>query len=85
MEFGTGALKITPGHDPNDFAIGQKHGLPILNVMNKNATINENGGDYTGMDRFDCRKKIWADMDAAGMVIEVENITHAVPRSQRGG
>ncbi len=85
MAFGTGALKITPGHDPNDFAIGKKHGLPIINIMNKDATLNENGGGYAGQDRFVCRKNIWADMKKAGMVVKVENITHAVPRSQRGG
>jgi valyl-tRNA synthetase len=56
IAFGTGALKITPGHDPNDFEIGKKHGLEIVNVMNKDATLNENAGPYAGLDRFDCRK-----------------------------
>ena len=85
IEFGTGALKITPGHDPNDFEIGKKHDLEIINIMNKDATLNENAGPYAGMDRFAARKKIWADMDAAEMVIKTEAHTHSVPRSQRGG
>ncbi|RMG71982.1 MAG: valine--tRNA ligase [Chloroflexi bacterium] len=84
-EFGTGALKITPGHDFNDYEIGQKHGLDIINVMNRNATINENGGKYAGMDRFEARKALWADMEAAGLTIKVEPHTMIVPRSQRGG
>ncbi len=85
IEFGTGALKITPGHDPNDFEIGQKHDLAIINVMNKDATMSEAAGPYAGMDRFDCRKKLWADMQTAGMTIKKENYTLNVPRSQRGG
>jgi valyl-tRNA synthetase len=84
-EFGTGALKITPGHDPNDFEIGQRHGLQIINVMNRNATMNEQAGPYAGMDRFECRHKLWADMEAAGLTIKVEPHTLQVPRSQRGG
>jgi valyl-tRNA synthetase len=85
MEFGTGALKVTPGHDPNDFEIGKRHDLAIINVMNKDATMNEEAGPYAGMDRFDCREKLWADMDAAGLVIKTEPHTLSVPRSQRGG
>lgn len=85
MEFGTGALKITPGHDPNDFQIGQRHGLQIINVMNKDATMNENAGPYAGLDRFTCREKMWADMTAAGLTLEVKPHTMQVPRSQRGG
>lgn len=84
-KFGTGALKITPGHDPNDFEIGHKYNLPIINIMNKDATINQHGGSYQGMDRFDCRKKLWADMEAAGMTLEVKPHQMQVPRSQRGG
>ncbi len=83
--FGTGALKITPGHDPNDFEIGKKHNLAIINIMNKDATINENGGDYVGMDRFAARKQLWADMETAELVIKTEAHTLNVPRSQRGG
>jgi valyl-tRNA synthetase len=85
MEFGTGALKITPGHDPNDFEIGQRHGLPIINVLNPDATMNENAGPYAGLDRFECRKKLWADMEVAGLTIKTEKYTMQVPRSQRGG
>ncbi|MCP4418180.1 MAG: valine--tRNA ligase [Chloroflexi bacterium] len=84
-DFGTGALKITPGHDPNDFEIGQRHSLPIINIMNKDATLNKNAGDYAGMDRFDGRKKLWADMEADGLIIKTEPHTLSVPRSQRGG
>jgi valyl-tRNA synthetase len=85
MEFGTGALKITPGHDANDYAIAHRHDLPIISVLDKEAKINENGGPYQGQDRFDCRKNIWADMKTAGLVIKTEPYTTAVPHSQRGG
>ncbi|MCB8982257.1 MAG: valine--tRNA ligase [Ardenticatenaceae bacterium] len=85
MAFGTGALKITPGHDPNDFEIGKKHGLEIINVMNRDATMNHQAGPYAEMDRFACREKLWADMDAAGLTLKKENYTLNVPRSQRGG
>lgn len=85
MSFGTGALKITPGHDPNDFEIGQRHRLAIVNVMNKDATMNANAGPYEGLDRFDCRKKLWADMETAGLTIMTAPHTLSVPRSQRGG
>jgi valyl-tRNA synthetase len=84
-EFGTGALKITPAHDPNDYEIGTRHNLAFINVLNKDATINENGGPYEGMDRFECREKLWADMEDAGLVIQVEPYMMKVPRSQRGG
>ncbi|MBE2233298.1 MAG: valine--tRNA ligase [Anaerolinea sp.] len=85
MEFGTGALKITPGHDPNDFEIGQRHGLPIINVMNKDATLNDEAGPYAGLERFAARKQLWADMQAAGLTIKEEPYTITVPRAQRGG
>ncbi len=84
-EFGTGALKITPGHDPNDFEIGRRHDLEIINVMNKDATMNQNAGRYEGLDRFDCRQKLWADMEIRGMTLEVKPHRMQVPRSQRGG
>lgn len=84
-EFGTGALKITPGHDPNDYAIGQRHGLPLISMLDKEARVNENGGPYKGMDRFEARKKLWADMQASGLVIKEESYELNVPRSQRGG
>ena len=84
-EFGTGALKITPAHDPNDYDIGMRYSLDFINVLNKDATINEKGGPYEGLDRFACREKLWADMDAAGLVIKTEPYMMKVPRSQRGG
>jgi len=84
-EFGTGALKITPGHDPNDYRIGQAHGLEIISVLDEYARINQNGGPYAGLDRFECRKKIWEDMRVAGLVIKEEPYMLNVPRSQRGG
>jgi valyl-tRNA synthetase len=83
--FGTGALKITPAHDPNDYAIGERHGLEMINILTKDAAINENGGPYAGMDRFTCRARIWADMKEAGLVIQEQPHTLNVPRSQRGG
>ncbi|NPV86727.1 MAG: valine--tRNA ligase [Anaerolineae bacterium] len=84
-EFGTGALKITPGHDPNDFIIGERHGLEVISVLDEAACVNHNGGPYQGMDRFECRKKLWEDMRAAGLVIREQPYTLNVPRSQRGG
>ena len=85
MAFGTGALKITPGHDPNDFEIGQRHGLPIISVLDRDAKVSAEGGPYAGLDRFECRKKLWADMEAAGLTIKAEPYVTQVPRSQRGG
>jgi valyl-tRNA synthetase len=84
-EFGTGALKITPGHDPHDNEIGQRHHLELINIMNNDATLNENAGPYAGMDRFEARKAIWTDMKAAGLVIKEEPYMMNVPRTQRGG
>jgi valyl-tRNA synthetase len=84
-EFGTGALKITPGHDPNDYQIGQKHGLEVISVLDTNAQVNENGGPYQGQDRFECRKNLWEDMRIAGLVIKEEDYMLNIPRSQRGG
>ncbi|MFA5874677.1 MAG: valine--tRNA ligase, partial [Anaerolineales bacterium] len=84
-EFGTGALKITPGHDPNDYEIGQRHGLPVLSMLDREAKVTEIGGPYAGLDRFACREKLWADMQAAGLVIKEEPYTLNVPHSQRGG
>ncbi|MCO5591983.1 hypothetical protein L7F22_045976 [Adiantum nelumboides] len=84
-EFGTGALKITPGHDPNDYKMGKKFRLPIINIMNKDGSMNENAGIYSGLDRFEARKKLWADLEAAGLAIKIEPYTLNVPRSQRGG
>jgi valyl-tRNA synthetase len=85
MEFGTGALKITPGHDPNDYDIAQRHNLPILSILDRSAAVNEKGGPYKGQDRFDARKNMWADMKKAGLVIKTEPYRTTIPRSQRGG
>jgi valyl-tRNA synthetase len=84
-EFGTGALKITPGHDPNDYQIGQKHGLAILSVLDADAKVTENGGPYHGQDRFECRRNLWEDMRIAGLVIKEQDYMLNIPRSQRGG
>jgi len=84
-EFGTGALKITPGHDPNDYEIGMRHNLEIISVLDKQAKVNQNGGPYHGQDRFECRENLWNDMISANLVIKVESHIHQVPRSQRGG
>ena len=84
-EFGGGALKITPAHDPKDYEIAQRHNLDIINILNKDLTINENGGPYQGLHRDECRQKIWADMAKQGLVIKEEPYTINVPRSQRGG
>ena len=84
-EFGTGALKITPGHDPNDYAIGERHGLAIISVLDEAARINEHGGPYAGQDRFEARGNLWQDMHEAGLVIKEEPYLMKIPRSQRGG
>ena len=84
-EFGTGALKITPGHDPLDFEIGQDHGLPVRIVMDERGYMNEEAGPYAGLDRFEARRKLWDDMRAAGLVLKEEPYTHRIPVAQRGG
>lgn len=78
MDFGTGVVKITPAHDPNDFEVGLRHNLPVINVMNDDATINENGGKYRGMGRYECRKQIVADLEAEGFLVKVEDYKHNV-------
>jgi valyl-tRNA synthetase len=85
MEFGTGALKITPGHDPNDYAIAQRHNLPIISILDAEAKVNENGGPYRDQDRFEARKNLWSDMKRAGLVIKTEPYRTTIPRTQRGG
>ena len=76
-EYGTGAVKVTPAHDPNDFEIGQRHNLPIINIMNDDGTINENGAHYNTLTREEARKKIIEEMTAHGLYIKTEAITHA--------
>jgi valyl-tRNA synthetase len=82
-DFGTGAVKVTPGHDPTDYEIGERHGLPRVNVMNLDATINENGGPYAGMDRFRAREAIVADLQKEGLLENVEPHRYAPGRCQR--
>ncbi|ONM27894.1 Valine--tRNA ligase chloroplastic/mitochondrial 2 [Zea mays] len=84
-EFGTGVLKISPGHDHNDYHIARKLGLPILNVMNKDGTLNDVAGIYSGMDRFEAREKLWSDLVETNLAVKKEPYTLRVPRSQRGG
>ena len=76
--FGTGAVKMTPAHDPNDFEVGLRHNLPVIRVLNDDGTINENGGKYQGMDRYECRKAIVADLEAQGYLVKVEPYSHNV-------
>ncbi|MDE3091244.1 MAG: valine--tRNA ligase, partial [Chloroflexota bacterium] len=83
MEFGTGAVKVTPGHDQTDYEIGQRHKLPIINIMNKDATINENGGAYAGLDRYDARKKFVEDLQRDGLLDHVEDHAMSIGRCQR--
>jgi valyl-tRNA synthetase len=84
-EFGTGAVKVTPAHDPNDFAIGQRHGLPSLTILNETAHVSLPGSPYDGLDRFAARERIVADLDAAGLLVEVRDHPHAIALSQRTG
>ena len=82
-EFGTGVVKITPAHDPNDFEVGKRHNLPVINVMNDDATINENGGKFAGMDRYEARKAIVEELDSLGLLVKVEDYTHNVGTHDR--
>jgi len=85
MDFGTGVVKITPAHDPNDFEVGLRHDLPVINVMNDDASINEKGGKYAGMDRYACRKQLVADLEEQGYLIKVEDYKHNVGTCYRCG
>lgn len=78
QDFGTGVVKITPAHDPNDFEVGLRHNLPVINIMDESGVINENGGEYQGMDRLDARKKIVKALEEQGYLIKVEPIKHNV-------
>jgi len=82
-EFGTGVVKITPGHDPNDFEVGQRHGLPVLRVLNDDGTINEHGGPYAGMDRYTAREAVVKDLEKLGQLVKVEDHTHNVGHCYR--
>lgn len=85
MEFGTGVVKITPAHDPNDFEVGNRHDLPRVNVMNEDGSMNELAGKYQGLDRFAARKQIVADLDELGRLIKIEKMNHSVGHSERTG
>lgn len=85
IEFGSGAMKVTPAHDPNDFEIGNRHDLERINVMHPNGVINELGGKYQGLDRFDCRKELVKDLEEAGYLLEIEDHMHSVGHSERSG
>ncbi len=82
-EFGTGCVKITPAHDPNDFEVGRRHNLEEINIMNDDATINEQGGKYAGMDRYEARKAMVADLEAQGLLVKVEKHMHNVGTHDR--
>jgi len=84
-DFGTGAVKITPAHDPNDFEVGLRHGLPIVNVMHEDGSINENGGKYEGMDRYEARKAIVKALEEQGLLVEIEAHKHNVGACYRCG
>lgn len=83
MEFGTGVVKITPAHDPNDFEVGKRHDLPVINILNDDATINSNGGEFEGMDRYEARKLIVQKMDEMGLLVKIEEHTHNVGTHDR--
>lgn len=83
--FGSGCVKITPAHDPNDFEIGKRHQLPFINILNKDGTLNENGDPFTGLDRFVAREKVVQWFAEHGLLEKVEDYTHTVPHSDRGG
>ena len=85
MEFGTGVVKITPAHDPNDFEVGLRHNLPVINVMDDTAHMNSNAGKYEGMDRYECRKAIVADLEAEGFLVKIEPHSHNVGTCYRCG
>ncbi len=83
MEFGTGVVKITPAHDPNDFEVGKRHNLPVINIMNDDATINENGGKFAGMDRYEARAAIVKELDSMGLLVRIEDYSHNVGTHDR--
>ena len=83
MEFGTGVVKITPAHDPNDFEVGKRHDLEIINIMNDDGTINENGGKYAGMDRYEAREAILKELDGLGLLVKTEDYSHDVGTHDR--
>ena len=85
MEFGTGAVKITPAHDPNDYQVGLRHDLPQIKVMDDKGIINELGGKYQGMDRYEARKAMVKDLEEQGLLVKVKAHTHNVGTHDRCG
>jgi valyl-tRNA synthetase len=83
MEFGTGAVKVTPGHDPNDFEMGLRHDLPVINVMDENGHMNENAGKFAGLDRYECRKLILKELEEKGNLEKIEELSHSVGHCYR--
>ncbi|NEO55088.1 MAG: valine--tRNA ligase [Okeania sp. SIO3B5] len=83
-EFGTGCVKVTPAHDPNDFEMGKRHNLPFINIMNKDGSLNENAGPFVGQDRFEARKNVVKRLEEEGVLVKVEEYSHSVPYSDRG-
>jgi valyl-tRNA synthetase len=83
-EFGTGCVKVTPAHDPNDFAMGKRHDLPLINIMNKDGTLNENAGEFNGQERFAARRNVVAKLEELGNLVKIEPYKHTVPYSDRG-
>ncbi len=84
-DFGTGVVKITPAHDPNDFEVGKRHNLPEINIMNDDATINKNGGKFAGLDRYEARRQIVKELDKMGLLVRIEDYTHNVGTHDRCG
>ncbi len=84
-QFGSGALKVTPAHDPHDYEIALRHNLPMISVLDESGHMNENAGPYAGLDRFECRERLWADMEKAGLTLRTERYVTSIPRAQRGG
>ena len=85
IDFGSGAMKVTPAHDPNDFEIGQRHQLENIIVMDENGKMNNKAGKYEGMDRFNCRKQLVEDLKEQDLVIKIEDHVHSVGHSERSG
>ncbi len=85
ISFGTGAMKCTPAHDPNDFALAKKYGFPFIKVLDESAKMNEKAGKYAGMDRYECRKALVDDIDKAGKLVKIEKMVHSVGHSERSG
>ena len=84
MEFGTGCVKVTPAHDLNDFEMGKRHNLPMINIMNKDGSLNENAGEFQGQDRFVARKNVVQKLEELGNLVKIEDYRHSVPFSDRG-